>query len=84
MVKRLEKTRQGILPFAKHKFFAKNLNAQIRFNVNDQGKVVGLTNIQVGKKTAPRVDRYSRAESYIKVTPLIGASKHPIFINLFQ
>ncbi|MEJ7644846.1 MAG: serine hydrolase [Chryseolinea sp.] len=48
--------RQEILPFAKHKFFAKNLDAQIRFNVNAQGKVVSLTIIQNGEKTAPRVE----------------------------
>jgi CubicO group peptidase (beta-lactamase class C family) len=48
--------RQEILPFDNHQFFAKDLDAQIRFNVDGQGKVTSLTIIQNGEKTAAKVD----------------------------
>lgn len=48
--------RQEILPFAKHMFFAKNLDAKVRFNVDEKGKVISLTIIQNGEKTAIKAD----------------------------
>lgn len=48
--------RQEILPFAKNLFFAKNLDAKVRFNINENGKVVSLTIIQNGEKTAIKED----------------------------
>lgn len=48
--------RQEILPYDKHKFFAKNLDAQIIFDADEKGKVIGLTLIQNGEKKAPKVD----------------------------
>ena len=48
--------RQEIVPFGNHKFFARNLDAQIIFNVDEKGKVIGLTLIQNGEKKAPKID----------------------------
>jgi hypothetical protein len=44
--------RQETLPFDNHQFFAKDLDAQIKFNVDGQGKVTSLTIIQNREKTA--------------------------------
>jgi hypothetical protein len=48
--------KQEILPIEKYLFFARNIDAQIRFNMNQNGKVMSLTIIQNGEKTATKVD----------------------------
>lgn len=48
--------RQEILPSGEHLFFAKNLDAKVRFNVDGKGKVISLTIIQNGEKTATKTD----------------------------
>jgi CubicO group peptidase (beta-lactamase class C family) len=51
-----DQIRQEILPFGKHKFFARNLDAQIIFNVDEKEKVIGLTLIQNGERKAAKID----------------------------
>jgi CubicO group peptidase (beta-lactamase class C family) len=48
--------KQEIIPFAPHQFFAKNMDAQLVFHVDKEGKVLGLTKIQNGREEAERVE----------------------------
>lgn len=48
--------KQEILLYAPHQFFAKNMDAQLSFHVDEQGKVRGLTKIQNGQEEAEKVE----------------------------
>lgn len=47
--------RKELVPFAKHGFFARNLDATIIFKVDDKGKVIGLRKIQNSEMTAKKI-----------------------------
>lgn len=48
--------KQEILFYAPHQFFAKNMDAQLSFHVDEQGMVRGLTKIQNGEEEAEKVE----------------------------
>jgi hypothetical protein len=48
--------KQEILLYAPHQFFAKNMDAQLSFHVDEQGRVRGLTKFQNGEEEAEKVE----------------------------
>lgn len=48
--------RQQILPYSRNQFFARNIDAQVRFNDDGNGNVISLTLTQGGEKTLPKVE----------------------------
>jgi CubicO group peptidase (beta-lactamase class C family) len=49
------KDKKELVPFAKHKFFARDLDASIIFNVDVKGYIIGLTKIQNGEMMAKKL-----------------------------
>lgn len=47
--------KKEILPYGKHRFFAKDLDAKIVFHVDEKGNVISLTKIQNGKMQAVKI-----------------------------
>lgn len=48
--------RQEIVPYDAGKFFARNLDAQLLFNLDENGVVTGLTKIQNGEQVARKIE----------------------------
>lgn len=48
--------KKEIIPFDKHKFFAKDIDARILFNLDKNGKVVGLTKVQSDAMNATKIE----------------------------
>lgn len=49
------KDRKELVPFARHQFFARDLDASIIFNLDAGGRVTGLTKIQNSEMTAKKL-----------------------------
>ncbi|MNL66223.1 hypothetical protein D3C87_1906540 [compost metagenome] len=47
--------KKELVPFAKHKFFARYLDASIIFNMDAKGNVISLTKIQSNKMIAKKL-----------------------------
>ena len=47
--------KKELVPYAEHKFFARDLDASLIFQVNSKGSVIGLTKIQNGEMTATKL-----------------------------
>lgn len=47
--------RKELVPFGKHQFFARNLDATILFTVDAKGKVISLSKIQNSEMTAKKI-----------------------------
>lgn len=47
--------KKEILPYASNKFFAKEIDAKIIFNLDKNGDVIGLTKIQTGEMNAVKI-----------------------------
>ncbi|MDJ1466819.1 DUF3471 domain-containing protein [Xanthocytophaga flava] len=48
--------KQEILPYAPDKFFAKNLDATLKFMLNEQGVITGMILFQNGEKKAQKIN----------------------------
>lgn len=48
--------RQEIVPYGTGRFFARNLDAQLLFNLDSSGAVIGLTKFQNGEQTAVKIE----------------------------